>query len=173
MSSARSLTVKGERATFSPMPEPMLATLGRNLAFARERKGLSREEAATAVGVGRGSLERWERGGSGPKGPSVLDLAKLSQLYRVSLDWLLGLSGDETSLPTGYFLVDDALVERIREAEKLSDLGKHVLGEGTVLWSRPIPRLRRILHPEDPELAELEQELQPKLERLRPSNRRR
>lgn len=150
------------------MPDPSLTALQRRLVALRALRGFkTREPLVEDTGVADATLKDWELGRFGSRGPGVLDLIKLAKFYGVSLDWLLGLTDDQTALPPGYHMVDDGLVERIREAEKLSDLGKHVHGKGTVLWGIVIPRLRRILHPEDPELAALDDELRVKLDRLR------
>lgn len=64
------------------------AAIGAALAAARERAGLSMAKAAQAVGVGRISLSRWERG---IMAPTLQHVIALSRLYGESIDELLGL----------------------------------------------------------------------------------
>ena len=58
---------------------------------AREACGLSQREVAEALGLVRFTLLRWEKGERDPK---ASDLKTLSDIYQVSVDWLLG-SDDE------------------------------------------------------------------------------
>jgi transcriptional regulator with XRE-family HTH domain len=60
---------------------------------AREACGLSQREVAEALGLVRFTLLRWEKGERDPK---ESDLKTLSEVYQVSVDWLLG-SDDEPS----------------------------------------------------------------------------
>jgi DNA-binding XRE family transcriptional regulator len=63
--------------------------LGRALVLARTRSALSQTDAATALAVSRVTVSKWERGLSEPE---ALDLAKLADLYGLTLDALCGRS---------------------------------------------------------------------------------
>lgn len=64
-----------------------MATLGDRLRRARDRKGLKQKEVNERTGISDKSLSRYENNASEPDAES---LVKLSNLYEVSLDWLLG-----------------------------------------------------------------------------------
>jgi transcriptional regulator with XRE-family HTH domain len=61
-------------------------TMGRRLASRRALRGLSQEEAGSALGVTRQYVSMLE---NDVHVPSTELLIKLAQLYRVSLDWLV------------------------------------------------------------------------------------
>ena len=52
----------------------------------RKKAGLSQEELAEQLGVSRQAVSRWELGATQPDAPNLL---KLSDLFSVSIDWLL------------------------------------------------------------------------------------
>ena len=52
----------------------------------RKQAGLSQEELAEQLGVSRQAVSRWELGSTLPDAPNLL---KLSDLFGVSIDWLL------------------------------------------------------------------------------------
>lgn len=70
------------------MPEstPELTALGNRLFMARMRMGLSQLEAGRRAGMARGHLGRLE---NGLCEPGVLTVAKLADLYGLSMDALL------------------------------------------------------------------------------------
>lgn len=68
------------------MPAPTM-DLGTALARARERAGFSQEEVALLVGQQRPVISNWE---NGTRRPNSHQLAKLTAIYRVSFDELLG-----------------------------------------------------------------------------------
>jgi transcriptional regulator with XRE-family HTH domain len=61
--------------------------LGRCLAIARERAGLSQAAAAEALGLHRHSFINWEGGATEPLAD---DLLRLADLYGLTLDQLVG-----------------------------------------------------------------------------------
>lgn len=61
--------------------------MGRCLAVARERAGLSQAAAAEALGLHRHSFINWEGGSTEPLAD---DLLRLADLYGVTLDELTG-----------------------------------------------------------------------------------
>lgn len=65
--------------------------IGRRLRAAREKAGLSQEQAAVSLGSTRATLALWESGARKAPATAVHGLARL---YRVSGDYLLTLSDD-------------------------------------------------------------------------------
>src|SRR5437588_10858133 len=61
--------------------------LGEALASARERAGFSQDEVALLIGQQRPVISNWE---NGSRRPNSHQLSKLSAIYRVPLDLLLG-----------------------------------------------------------------------------------
>ncbi len=61
--------------------------IGRRLREAREVLGLTQEQAAAALGVQRTSVTSMEQG---KRNVSASELARLSSIYRRSVEWLLG-----------------------------------------------------------------------------------
>lgn len=62
-------------------------SFGSRLQAAREDRGLLQEQAARLLGFPVRSVSRWE---SGVAVPSVIKAGRMADLYRVSLDWLMG-----------------------------------------------------------------------------------
>lgn len=76
-------------------------TLGERLIELRKQSRMSREEAAELLHVDRETLARYERGNRKPQSDFISIAA---QVYRVSADYLLGLSApseDKKSAPAG------------------------------------------------------------------------
>lgn len=70
--------------------------MGRRAKFARERIGYSVREAAERIGIHDSSLSRLERG---ERSVALETLVALSDLYYVTLDWLLANRGTLQELP--------------------------------------------------------------------------
>lgn len=73
----------------------ILEDLPRKLRSLRAQLGLSRSEIETRTEVSAATLKDWENGKLGPRGPGLFDLLRLARFYRVSTDWLFGLSSCE------------------------------------------------------------------------------
>ncbi|RKL61433.1 XRE family transcriptional regulator [Thermoanaerobacteraceae bacterium SP2] len=88
--------------------------LGDNLKQLRQKIGLRQEDVAKMVGVERSTLANWERGA---KQPGLEILVKLSQLFGVSLNELVGLNNDQvhTPLTQYYSLISDPVVKLLSE----------------------------------------------------------
>lgn len=71
------------------------------LRMLREQKGLAPQQVADAIGVDRTTITKYETGGSKP----TRSLQKLADLYRVSVDYLLGNTA--VPLPNALPLPDD------------------------------------------------------------------
>ncbi|ACX51292.1 transcriptional regulator, XRE family [Ammonifex degensii KC4] len=87
---------------------------GDTLKQLRQRMGLRQDDVARMVGVERSTVANWERG---VKQPSLETLVKLSQLFGVSLDELVGVTEVTTSSPLSRYcsLVSDPLVKLLAE----------------------------------------------------------
>lgn len=66
-------------------------TIGELLKEARLQAGLTQEKVAEAIGVSRQSISNWE---NDKTYPDVINIIALSELYQVSLDYLLKGSKD-------------------------------------------------------------------------------
>ncbi len=62
----------------------------------RTKKRLTQGELAKRVGVSMQSVSLWERG---PRTPDLETLEKLSDVFQVNVDYLLGRSDDASPLP--------------------------------------------------------------------------
>jgi transcriptional regulator with XRE-family HTH domain len=61
--------------------------VGRRLAYIRLRRHYTQEDIAEWLNVSRWSVSRWERG---YHVPDLLNAVALTNIYEVSLDWLIG-----------------------------------------------------------------------------------
>ena len=66
--------------------DPFLVALGQRLREARHRSGLTQDQAAERIPIGRSTLAGWE---SGVAAPDPAKLVRIAEVYGVSLDWLL------------------------------------------------------------------------------------
>ena len=66
-------------------------TIGELLKEARLQAGMTQEKVAEAIGVSRQSISNWE---NDKTYPDVINVIALSELYQVSLDYLLKGSKD-------------------------------------------------------------------------------
>lgn len=77
----------------------MVVTMATNETFAerlktlRENAGKKRQEVADSLGITRASLEYYEKG---KRKPDIEVLVKIAEYYKVSTDYLLGLSNAQT-----------------------------------------------------------------------------
>ena len=117
-----------------------LATLGQRLRLARCRAGMSQEHVASEVGIPARSLTRWEHGESDV---GVSKLAKLAQLFGVSMDWLTGRTPLHHCVRPGVVLLDsaalDELVALADARASLCDVPTHLLREPGVSCSVIVP----------------------------------
>ena len=73
-------------------------TLGQRIQKGRKEAGLSQEELAEQLGVSRQAVSRWENDNGYPEMEKII---RLSQIYQVSLDYLVG-NEQEKSGGRGY-----------------------------------------------------------------------
>jgi len=87
---------------------------GDTLKQLRQKMGLRQDDVARIVGVERSTVANWERGA---KQPSLETLVKLSQLFGVSLDELVGVAEAAGPSPLACYrsLVSDPLVKLLAE----------------------------------------------------------
>lgn len=81
-------------------------TLGQRLQKARKESGLSQEELAEQLGVSRQAVSKWENDSGYPEMEKMI---RLSQIYQVSLDYLVGNEQgqeqcDEDIPPKGWYV---------------------------------------------------------------------
>ncbi|HHV78419.1 MAG TPA: helix-turn-helix transcriptional regulator [Firmicutes bacterium] len=87
---------------------------GKALKELRQRSGLRQDDLAKVLGVERSTVANWERGA---KQPSIDVLIKLSQIFGVSLDQLVGISTTATPIAAVRYLplASDPLVRLLAE----------------------------------------------------------
>ena len=73
-----------------------MKTFSEKLLELRRREGLSQEQLADRLGVTRQSVSKWE---SGAAAPELSKLVALSELFSVSVDYLVGLTDEATPDP--------------------------------------------------------------------------
>jgi transcriptional regulator with XRE-family HTH domain len=94
-----------------PERSALAAEIAVRLRELRARHDLTQEQVARAIGCHESAVSRWE---SAARLPSCNDLIALARVYRVSCDWLLGLS--EFVAPPGSALLDQPLLDRLADA---------------------------------------------------------
>ena len=75
----------------------MTIEIANRLARLRKEKGLSQEELAEKINVSRQAVSKWERGEACP---DTENLVELSQLYGVSIDFILKGDGEKSGATT-------------------------------------------------------------------------
>ena len=87
-------------------------TLGQRLQNARKEAGLSQEELAEQLGVSRQAVSKWENDSGYPEMEKMI---RLSQIYQVSLDYLVGNEQEQEQpdedIPTKGWYVSHELAE--------------------------------------------------------------
>lgn len=124
-----------------PIPSPSL--FRERLILHRTKSELTQEQLANKAGVGRGKVYRWEKGG---RGPTVAELLRLCEFFKVTPNYLTGYSDSPTGLWPDQFLANEDLIERMRADPAV---------EGVPLWK--VPRRHRLVDIE--EAARIQREL--------------
>lgn len=96
---------------------------GKRFKLARERRGLTQEDVADALGVSVNQIYRWESGKNDPTGDKI---AAAARVLGESSDYLLGLDDNDVSLSRiERSLIDDLrqgkLAKAIQKAASLSE----------------------------------------------------
>ena len=99
-----------------PKRSKLAAEIAVRLRELRARVDLTQEEVARRAGCHESAISRWE---SAARLPSCSDLIGLSQVYQVSIDYLLGQT--IVPVPSGTALLDQSLLDRLQNAETTQD----------------------------------------------------
>ena len=81
------------------MTEDRLAALGRRIRQAREEKKISRSRLANAVGVAKGTIDKWEIGWSHPSRDNMRSLSEALGVSEAFLRSGAASEVDETDMP--------------------------------------------------------------------------
>ena len=90
---------------------------GQRFRQAREKKGYSREKVKSLTGVGTTTIVRYEGGNNG----SFENLTDLAKLYRVSADYLLGITDDPRTYQNADLSPDE---QELLDAYRRGDVAK-------------------------------------------------
>ena len=108
--------------SLSPSDEPLRAQIASRLRQlrARAKPRLTQADVAKAIESSAASIGSWE---SGRNPPPADMLAALALFYRVSSDYIVGITDTEYSLPRGgLWVVDRDAVVRIAAARRLAEV---------------------------------------------------
>lgn len=114
-----------------------------NLYNLRQKEGLSQKDLASALGVSQASINYWEKG---QRIPSMDMIAKISNYFHVSADYLIDISGTSLNPPTIvkltgkvlelndlYFMLNDdgqkKAIEQVELLTKIPEFQKHYTNE--------------------------------------------
>lgn len=113
---------------------PLAQILAARLRELRARFRLTQDQVAKKLGCHESAVSRWENGNRFPTGE---DLLVLSDLFRVSIDYLLGKT--HQYLPAGTALVDQVLLDRLEAAATTAEFDALIQGhEEQAVWL-PVP----------------------------------
>ncbi len=111
-------------------------TFSTNVKILRERKGLSQEELAEAVGVSRPTVNKWEHGG----GTDVETMRLVAGALEVSLNILLGIPPEkrvkQRRVPVLGMISCGEPVMAVEEYEEYLELPEEILPTGQVIALR-------------------------------------
>lgn len=102
--------------------------IGSKLKDARIKIEMTQEQVAEALGVSRQTISNWETGKSYP---DIVSVIKMSDLYEVSLDYLL--KGKEVSTMTNYMNYLEESTNTVKSKQKFSKLMQ--IGIYLLLWT--------------------------------------
>lgn len=94
----------------------LLVELGNRLRVLREERRLTQKQVAAQIGVTASNISAYE---NGIRYPSFAALIKLAQLYKVSTDYLLGITGKRTAEAQYTISLDGLKPSRIALVEQL------------------------------------------------------
>jgi transcriptional regulator with XRE-family HTH domain len=113
---------------------PLAQHLAQRLRELRARHGLTQDRVAKELGVHESAVSRWEGGTRFPTGE---DLVMLSDLFRVSIDYLLGKERQYAA--PGNALVDQVLLDRLEAAATTEEFDRLIAAhEEQAIWL-PVP----------------------------------
>lgn len=96
-------------------------SIGKNIKEIRKEKGVLQKEAAAAVGLNQSNYNRME---NGHREPTVAALKILSELFGVSVDYLIDPGKD---LPKEVTVEDKAVQEQMRLISQLDESDKKMV----------------------------------------------
>lgn len=127
-----------------------LDQLAARLREARKQRGLSQEEVAALIGTTSRSITRWE---NGECDPGFVAVTLLAGAYRVSLDWLAGLTAMRQALASGDVLLDEDVLDKVRgladKKGRLRDLPAEMVRNPGIDYAFTIPQRPRVLPAEE------------------------
>lgn len=95
------------------------------LKLLRVQKGLTQKELASMLGIVQGTLSGWE---TGKYEIDNANLIKLSEIFNVSVDYLIGReTGSDTSKPSEDITFDDFTFAFHNETSSLTEAEKELL----------------------------------------------
>lgn len=113
---------------------PLAQILAARLRELRARHGMTQDRVARELGVHESAVSRWENGTRFPTGE---DLVALSDLFTVSVDYLLGKS-EQFTVP-GSALLDRTLLARLDAAATTAEFDQMIqANEDQAVWL-PVP----------------------------------
>lgn len=95
---------------------PDATTFGDRLTGAREAAGMTQKELARRLGVKLKTIKGWEDDLNEPRANR---LSMLAGLLNVSLSWLISGTGEGVEGPGDDMVVDDTMVDILRQVEEL------------------------------------------------------
>lgn len=117
-----------------PAARPLAQNLAVRLRELRARHGYTQDRVARELQVHESAVSRWE---SGTRFPTGEDLVKLSDLFQVSVDFLLG-KRQQYAAP-GTALVDQVLLDRLDAAATTEEFDRLIAAnEEQAVWL-PVP----------------------------------
>ena len=102
--------------------------IGSKIKEARAKTALTQEQVAEKLGVSRQTVSNWETGKSYP---DIVSVIKMSDLYEVSLDYLL--KGKEAETMTNYINYLEESTNTVKSKQRFSKLIQ--IGIYIVLWA--------------------------------------
>jgi len=95
---------------------PEATTFGDRLTGAREAAGMTQKDMARRLGVKLKTIKAWEEDLSEPRANR---LSMMAGLLNVSLSWLISGTGEGVEGPTEDVVLDDTMVDVLRQVEEL------------------------------------------------------
>ena len=118
----------------APQDRPLAKVLAARLRELRARKNMTQDQVATRLSCHESAVSRWEGGSRFPTGE---DLVALSELFEVSIDYLLGRAKQYAA--PGTALVDMALLESLDQAPNTEAFDRLIVeNEDHAVWL-PVP----------------------------------
>jgi transcriptional regulator with XRE-family HTH domain len=106
--------------------------LAERLLHLRKKHNLSQSAASEAIRCSQTTWSAWE---AEKTEPSASHLVAIAKTFDVTVDYLVGLSDNPTLYPSGHWMVDLDIVERLRGDEPQPQLRM----DGSEGWAAAIP----------------------------------